>query len=255
MCEQIKRPIVSVIMPAYNAGAYIEVAIRSVMAQTVQDWELLVLDDGSSDDTCAVVQRLAEEDQRVKLIRNPENLGAAQTRNRGFTLSVGEYVALLDSDDVWMPEKLEKQLAEMEQKGADFSCTSYAVIDGDGNQAKTDYLVPENIDYDRLLWENVIGCSTVVLRRELIEKHQFCPDYFHEDYVLWLQLLQQGYRAIGCTQVLAQWRYIATSRSFNKVKSARNRWKIYRNYLKLPLLQSIRLFCAYAVAGFRKYAG
>ena len=254
MEQQNGQPLVSVIMPAYNAGAYIEEAIRSVMAQTLKDWELLVLDDGSSDDTCATVQRLAEEDPRVRLLRNEQNMGAARTRNRGFTLAAGVFVALLDSDDLWLPDKLEKQLAVMEEQRADFSCTSYSIIDREGDPAKADYLVPECIDLNVLLRENVIGCSTVVLRRELVEKHPFPTDFFHEDYVLWLQLLQQGYRVTGCTEVLTRWRYIETSRSFNKLKSAQNRWRIYRHYLKLPLHQCIRHFLAYATAGLRKYA-
>lgn len=246
-------PLVSVIMPAYNAADYIGAAIRSVMAQTLTDWELLVLDDGSQDDTCAIVETLAAEDGRIRLIPAEENAGVAAVRNRGIDMSRGKFIALLDSDDVWLPEKLETQLARMARCGADLCCCSYAIIDAAGERAKADYCVPERIDLELLLRENVIGCSTVVLRRESLGETRFRTDFFHEDYVLWLRLLQDGCRAVGCRQVLAQWRYIPSSRSFNKVKSARNRWRIYRRLLKLPLVKSTGLLLSYMLAGLRKY--
>ena len=240
-------------MPAYNAGAYIEEAIHSVMDQTVTDWELLVLDDGSSDDTRTRVAALAAKDSRIRLLPNEKNLGAANTRNRGFDLCRGRYVALLDSDDRWMPEKLEKQLLLLEQTGADFSYCSYAIVDGAGEPAKNDYIVPGNVSFEGLLRENCIGCSTVVLRREITERYRFNPDFYHEDYVLWLQLTRDGLRGVGCTQVLSSWRYIATSRSFDKKKAALNRWRIYRQYLKLPLWKSICAFSGYVTASLKKY--
>ncbi len=249
----MNKLLVSVIMPAYNAEDYIEAAIRSVMAQTVTDWELFVLDDGSTDNTCAVVEALEKEDFRVRLLRNERNLGAANTRNRGFELSRGNYVALLDSDDVWKPDKLEKQIALLEETGADFAYCSYAIVDAGGNPVKRDYIVPEQVSFESLLRENCIGCSTVLLKGEVVKKHRFTPNFFHEDYVLWLQLIQAGLRGVGCTQVLASWRYIATSRSFDKKKAAQNRWRIYRDYLKLPLWKSAWVFCGYVTSSLKKY--
>ena len=247
-----KKPLVSVVMPAYNAERFVEAAIRSVQSQTVADWELLVLDDGSSDGTCAIAACLAQEDPRIRLLPNGENLGVARTRNRGFDLSRGQFVALLDSDDVWHPEKLEKQLARL-AAGGDFCYCSYAIIGKNGEKARSDFLVPETVDFEKLLRQNIIGCSTVLLRRELTGKYRFTTQFFHEDYVLWLQLLQSGCRAVGCPEVLADWRYIADSRSFDKGKSARNRRDFYRKYLKLSLLKSAWVFAAYALTGVRKY--
>lgn len=240
-------------MPAYNAGKYIETAIRSVMAQSYGDWELLVLDDGSTDDTCVIAEGLAEEDPRIRFVRNQENLGAAAARNRGFDLARGDYIALLDSDDVWHPQKLEKQLERMKATGADFSYSSYAMIDSAGSRAGRDYLVPERLSFQMLLRENVVGCSTVMLRRSLTDRYRFTTEFYHEDYVMWLQLLQDGYKACGCTEVLAQWRYAENSRSFHKGKSAGNRWRIYREYLKLPFWKSAVLFAGYVAAGLKKY--
>lgn len=247
------QPLVSIIMPAYNAERYIEEAVRSAMAQTVTDWELLIIDDCSGDSTCSVAERLAREDKRIALFHNEENLGAAGTRNRGLELCRGKYVALLDSDDVWHPDKLEKQLERLRQTGADLSYSSYAVIGEDGKKAKGDYIVPENASFKKMLKENVIGCSTVLLDARIAKQYRFDTSFFHEDYVLWLRLLRDGYTAAGCGEVLVDWRYIESSRSFDKQKSARNRWKIYREYLKLPLPKSLWAFSNYAATSLRKY--
>ncbi len=246
-------PLVSVVMPAYNAGRFVEAAIRSVMAQTVTDWELLVLDDGSTDNTCQLVEQLAEQDPRIHLLPNGQNMGVARTRNRGFDLCRGRYVALLDSDDVWHPEKLQKQLALAEATGAGLIFSAYAIVDAQGQPVRADYLVPETVKLEDLLKENVIGCSTVLLGCDIVEKYRFQTDFYHEDYVLWLQLLHDGVVAAGCTEPLVDWRYLENSRSFDKRKSAQNRWRIYRHYLKLPLGKSLRCFCAYALRGLKKY--
>lgn len=246
-------PLVSVIMPAYNAEPYIEAAIRSVMEQTVHDWELIVLDDCSGDGTCAIAQRLAAEDGRIRLLRNGENMGVARTRNRGFELCAGQYVALLDSDDVWHPDKLEKQLARLTQTGAELSYTSYAIVGADGKKVKADYLVPQWATFDQLLKQNVIGCSTVMMTARIAKSHQFRTDFYHEDYVLWLQLLRSGCKAAGCTEVLADWRHIENSRSFDKRRAVRNRWRIYREYLGLSVPKSLWLIANYGAASLKKY--
>ena len=251
--ETENSPLVSVIMPAYNAESYIEQAVRSVIGQTIKDWELIVLDDGSQDGTCAIVESLAREDDRIRFVRNVENIGVAKTRNRGFEICSGQYVALLDSDDVWHPEKLEMQLARMEQTGAELSYTSYAIVDREGRKTKADYLVPEIVSLKQLLKQNVIGCSTVMLTARLAKRNPFRTEYYHEDYVLWLQLLRSGCRVAGCTQVLVDWRYAEDSRSFNKLEAAKNRWQIYREYLGLSLPNSLWLLANYGAASLKKY--
>lgn len=247
------RPKVSIIMPAYNAERFIESAICSVQRQTLSDWELIVLDDGSKDSTCSIVERLAEEDQRIVFVRNEANMGVAKTRNRGLDRCNGEYVALLDSDDVWHPEKLEEQLAALKRNNADMAYCSYAIVNATGEKVKRDYIVPEIIKLSDLIKENVIGCSTILMTRRIASEYRFETDFYHEDYVLWLQLLQDGYKAVGCTRVLVDWRYIENSRSFDKRKSAGNRWKIYRGYLQLSLWKSALAFIWYTVAGLKKY--
>ncbi len=248
-------PVVSVIMPVYNCARYVKEAIRSVLAQSYPHFELIVVDDGSKDETRAIVKELAEEDGRIRLLCNPENMGVAKTRNRGLEQSVGEYVAFLDGDDVWLPEKLERQLALMRQTGADIVYSSYAIVDGEGRPIKEDYLVPESTDFEQLLKENVIGCSTALLRGGVARAYRFTVDFFHEDYCMWLDMLRDGHKAAGCTQVLVNWRLISNSRSYNKQNSARHRWRIYRKYLKIPFFKSTLLFFHYMISGIKKYYG
>lgn len=245
---------VAVIMPAYNASAYIEDAIRSVMAQTYPHWKLLVMDDKSQDDTCAIVLRLAEEDARIQLIRNEKNLGVAKTRNRALDLCGGCCVAFLDSDDLWHPDKLRLQMQMMETEQADLVYASYGIMDCHGTPCKQPYLVPAATDFEQLLRENVIGCSAVLLSERLAGSYRFVSGFHHEDYCLWLSILRDGYRAVGCRQVLMTWRLACGSRSFDKRNGARSRWRIYRRHLGLPFMKSALCFASYAWKGVKKYA-
>lgn len=248
-----RSPMVSVIMPAYNAGRYIAKSIQSVQNQTVSDWELIVLDDCSADTTVQVVTQLAQKDPRIRLYQNQENLGVARSRNRGLDLCCGEYVAFLDSDDSWYPEKLEIQLNCFRQTGADLVYSSYAIVDASGNNRCAEYAVPSNVDFDGLLKENVIGCSTVMLSGSTAGKFRFSEQVFHEDYVLWLEMLRSGRKAEGVQQVLADYFFHADSKAGNKGKAAWERWQIYRRYFGFSLPKSIWYFGHYALAGLRKY--
>jgi len=251
--DNSRTPIVSVIMPAYNSSPFIAESISSVCNQSFVDWELIVIDDGSSDDTCEKVEAIAKTDGRIRLFKNEKNVGVARTRNRGFDICRGKYVALLDSDDVWAPEKLEKQLDLFEKTGAHIVYSSYGIVDLNNEKLKKDYKVPEEIDFEGLLKENVIGCSTVMLKSDIVKKHKFEPGFFHGEYSLLLDLLRSGHKAAGCSETLVNWRYVENSRSFNKRKSARNRWRIYRKHLKIPFFKSLYYFYSYAVASIKKY--
>ncbi|MBE6638187.1 MAG: glycosyltransferase family 2 protein [Ruminococcaceae bacterium] len=248
-----ENAMISIIMPAYNAERYIEEAIRSVIDQTYTHWELLIIDDCSDDNTYAIAMEYAGKDSRISVYKNDKNMGVAATRNRGFDLCSGDYVALLDSDDVWETEKLKKQFEKLLKDKADIVYCSYSIVNGNGEKIKADYIVPEQTDFESMLKENVIGCSTVILSRDIADKYRFKTEYFHEDYVLWLDLLRDGYKAAGCAKSLVKWRYFEDSRSFNKRKSAFNRFKIYRNHLKFSLFKSMYLFICYMFAGIKKY--
>ena len=251
--ENKNAPLVSVIMPAYNAERFLEEAIRSVMSQTVTDWELLVLDDGSKDRTATIAADLAAQDSRIRFLPNEANMGVAKTRNRGFALCRGQYVALLDSDDVWHPDKLEKQLALAEQTGADIVYCSYGIMDEYGRKNCDDFVVPEQVDLKGFLARSVISCSTVLLSRKIVDCYRFITEFYHEDLVLWLQLLRDGYQANGVVEVLAQYRVMQGTRASNKLKSAWNRWQIYRRYLGFSWGKSVVLIVQYACLGIKKY--
>ena len=246
-------PAVCVIMPAYNAGRFIEEAIRSVMEQTHQNWELLVIDDGSSDDTVQIVQRLCREDSRITLLQNERNMGVAHTRNRGLELCAGRYAALLDSDDVWHPQKLEKQLQLALKTGADVIYCSYGIMDEQGKPRCEDFLVPEKTDFDRTLIQGYISCSTALLSAKIVERYRFDSQYYHEDLALWLQILKDGYEARGAGEVLAQYRVMDGSRAANKLRSAAHRWQIYRKMLGFSLFKSGKLLVQYGLLGLKKY--
>lgn len=246
-------PLVSVIMPAYNAEKYIEEAIQTVMAQTITDWELIVVDDCSTDATCEILRGLASADLRIRLIRNEVNSGVAKSRNHAMDVAQGQFVAFLDSDDMWYPEKLEKQIALLKNKCADLSYTSYRLVTAHDKSAISDYMVPKETSFEDMLGQNHIGCSTVLMTRELADNSRFTTDYFHEDYVLWLRLLRNGAKAVGLSEVQVDYRYYPTSKAGNKFKSAAHRWKIYRGCLGLSRVRSVRYMVRYTIAGIKKY--
>ena len=247
------NPLISVVMPVHNGERYIEKSIRSVIMQTYDNLELIVIDDLSTDSTEKIVKDLCEEDKRVIYIKNSQNIGTARSRNRGLEQSKGDYVAFLDADDMWKPEKLKVQLQKLESKKADLVYSSYEIVNEDGETSKAAYIVPEKVTFEDLLKENIIGCSTVILSAEIAKKYRFAEDYYHEDYCLWLDLLRDGYKVVGCSELLVKWRLITNSRSFNKFNSASYRWKIYREYLDLSLIKSMRLFFCYFIGGMKKY--
>lgn len=253
MDNEHTSPLVSVIIPAFNAEASISATIRSVLAQTFSDFELLVLDDCSTDRTCQVVAELAQTDSRIHLLTSTCNAGVAAVRNRGIAASRGAFIALLDSDDCWLPEKLEKQLALLRKQNATVCYTSYALVNENMERVRSDHIVPDTIDYKGLLKENLIGCSTVLADAKVLKAHPFRSDFYHEDFVLWLELLKAGERFVGCREVLSCWCYRENSRSFNKFKSFQNRWRVYRKSEKLSVFSSLYFSAYYMVAGLKKY--
>lgn len=248
------NPLITVIMPAYNVAPYIEGSVKSVIDQTYTNWELLILEDRSTDDTYAIAQKLAQSDERIRVIQNEKNSGVAKTRNRGIQMAQGTYIALLDSDDQWYPEKLERQLALIQRENAQISYCSYAMVSEQGEKVHRDYLVPAETDFKKMLLTNVIGCSTVMLQADIAKKHPFDETFYHEDYVLWLTLLKEDCRAVGCTEVLVAYCVRGDSRSAKKFSSAKKRWLIYRKHVKLSFFKSAYYMIRYAIAGLRKYA-
>ena len=242
--------LVSVIMPAYNTEAYIADAIRSVLEQSYALWELIVIDDASADNTAAIIEDFCRLDSRIRCITFQTNQGVAAARNAGLDCAKGDYVAFLDSDDLWHPEKLRMQLARIVQ--ADLVYTAYSVMNAQG-ELLYNYNVPDRVSLDMLLKENCIGCSTVLVKRNVISLYRFQSDVAHEDYLLWLQLLQTGCDAVGCREMLTYWRFVSGSRSYGKLRSAYGRYRIYK-MLGLPLAKRISCFAVYCIRGVVKYA-
>ena len=250
---QTTIPLVSVIMPAHNAERFLEEAIQSVISQTVTDWELLVIDDCSSDNTRQIAAEFSQKDPRIRLLANEQNMGVAKTRNRGLDLCSGQYVALLDSDDYWKPQLLEKMISRAKETEADIVYCSYELVSKEGEKVCKDFLVPPTTRFEDSIVRSVISCSTVLLTKQFAMTHRFPTNTYHEDIALWFKSLQEGATAAGVTEVLASYRQHNDSRSAGKLKSAMRRWTIYRNFLKMPIHKTISAMIRYGYYGVIKY--
>ena len=248
--------LVSVVTPAYNCEKYLRQTVESVIRQTFEQWEMIIVDDCSTDGTLALAQRLAAQEKRIRVLRNEINQGVSLTRNRGIAEARGEYIALLDGDDLWERDKLERQVALLE-KGYDLAYCSYDFWDENGCpiEKMKPFIVPERTDYHKMLVSSVVSCSTAMVCAELLKAHPFRKDTYHEDYALWMELFALPIRAAGDEKVLMHYRQVRGSRSNAKGNSAKKRWEVYRRTLHMGLLESAWAFCRYAVCGAIKYFG
>lgn len=244
---------VTVVMPSYNAERTVEQAVRSVLSQTFTGWELLIVDDGSVDGSPAILRRLAEEDSRIRVLRNPEPTGASAARNFALSEATGRYITFLDSDDAWLPHKLALQLKAMQASGAALSCGAYHVMDGEGAIIGQVQPHPGIVTYRSLLFNNAVGCLTAMIDRAVCGDVRFDPKLPRgEDYQLWLSVLKQGAVGVCVPDTLALYRVHGKTLSSNKLSSARTRWLIYREYEHQSILMSAFYFTAYAVTGVLK---
>ncbi len=244
--------VVSVIMAAYNSERYIKNAVSSVLAQTYADLELLIVDDCSTDATYAILQEYAAKDSRVQLLRNEHNQGCAASRNRALTACRGAFVAFIDSDDVWQPQKLEHQLQFLQTQRADLVYTNYRMIDADGAFLKH-RSVKKKACLEDLLDENYINFSSPLFTRQSLGALRFDSSWYHEDYVFLLQYMLQRPVCLCLDEELVSYRVHPGSRSYNKLNAAWHRWKIIRHYLKYSHVDSLHYFIRYAVNGLKKY--
>lgn len=235
--------LVSVIMPAYNSELFLKESVASVVAQSHRDWELVIVNDASKDDTLHLARELAEGDARIRVIDLESNGGVANARNAGLQAARGRYVAFLDSDDLWLPDKLKTQLQFMRDRGAAFTFTQYRRFSQTGSLSKP-ISIPAAVNYTKLLRGNVIGCLTVVIDRTKIPDASM-PPVKHEDYVTWLRILRSGNTAHGISQDLARYRVGSGSVSANKKRAAGWTWNIYRNIEGLSLARSSWCFLNY----------
>lgn len=241
--------MVSIIVPVYNAAKYIEQTIDMVCQQTYKDWELILVDDASSDGSADVIEkRIKSQGKRIRLIRKDYNEGAAAARNSGIDASSGRYIAFLDADDVWMPDKLEKQVAFMEKTGAAFSFHSYEFGDEKANPTGRIVRAPQTLKFRQALSRTVIFTTTVMFDTEKIDMEIIhMPQVPSEDTATWWRILKSGYVAYGLDENLAIYRRPGKSLSSNKFVAMQRIWFLYRNIADLSVAASFYYFMGWAV--------
>lgn len=246
------EPLVSIIMPCYNAERYVAQSIESVLAQTYDNWELLITDDGSTDKSVEIVSKYCTKDDRITILVPDEHQGIARTRNMSISRAKGRFVAFLDNDDLWKPEKLEKQINFMLEKGIGFSYTSYELIDKEGITKDKVIKTRGIVDYKKYLRNTIIGCGTVVIDRAVVGHFSMPINDTSDDMAAWLSILRKGFKAYPLDEVLLQYRVTGKSASSNKFKASRDVWKVYRDIEKLPMAKSAFNFVCYAFNALKK---
>ncbi len=247
--------LVSIIVPVYNVEGFISETMESVVKQTYPCWELLLVEDGSSDGTAAVIEEYVSQrkEERIRLIRQPSNMGAARARNRGLQEARGRYIAYLDADDLWMPRKLELQLAFMESRGAAFAFTGYEFADENARGTGKVVRVPQTLSYRQALSNTTIFTTTVMFDTEKISRELLeMPVIKSEDTALWWKVLRNGYTAWGLDENLALYRRAGKTLSSNKLEAIRRIWKLYRDAEGLGVLRSAWHFCFWAVRAVKR---
>lgn len=246
--------LVSIIMPSYNSASWILEAIASVKNQTYRFWELLISDDGSDDNTAELVEEEIKKDARIHIIRSKNNQGAAAARNRALKAAAGRYIAYLDSDDLWMAEKLDLQLKFMSGNNYGMCYTSYLLVNENGEHRKTIH-VPEKATYDSYLKRPITCTHSILFDSTLVDRELLImPDIKRgQDGAAWLQVLKTGITGHGLDIPLAKYRRHEGSLSNNKLKAIRRMWYLYREVEKLPLWYACYCFASYSVNALKKY--
>lgn len=234
-------PLVSIVTPVHNGAAFIRETIASVQAQTRSDWELLVVDDASEDGSAEIVERLVAEDSRIRLFRLERNGGAAVARNAAIEAARGRYIAFLDGDDLWLPHKLDRQLAFMQSHSAAFSYGAYERVDEAG-RSLSPVGVPTQLRYRDLLKTCYVGCLTAMYDTNVFGKRYMPLIRRRQDYALWLELLRDGETALGLNEVLGVYRVRSGSISSNKASTSLYTWRMYREVEGLSLTHSAWCF-------------
>ncbi len=248
----MNNELVSIVIPVYNAAKFIQDTVMSVKSQTYPEWELILVDDGSTDDGMTIMKDLAEdlnrEKERVRIIELGGNQKAARARNRGIEEAKGRYLAFLDADDLWDPEKLAKQVALMQEKDCAFSFTGYEFADEDGIGVQKIVHVPEKINYKRAVRNTTIFTSTVMFDLSLLGRETVrMPAIESEDTACWWRILRGGGTAYGLNESLTLYRRSAGTLSSNKNTAIRRIWRLYREAEGLSVIKSAYCFVFWAV--------
>ena len=244
--------MVSIITPCYNAADYIGDAIESVLSQTYQDWEMIIVDDCSTDNSATIIQGYACKDPRIKYLKTDAPSGSpTKPRNIAIERATGRFIAFLDSDDVWMPTKLESQIPILEDEKVAVAFSNYEKMNEEGARSQRLIIARKEVGYNELLKGNVIANSTGMYDSKKVGK-VYCSYIHHEDYVLWLSILKQGYVARNTNQIHALYRLRTGSVSSNKFKVLGWQWRIYRETEQLSVIKTIYCFAHYVVQAIIK---
>ena len=244
---------VSVITAVYNSSSTLRETVESVVAQDYDNWELLLIDDCSADDSKEIMEKLASTDHRIRCLYNDKNSGVALTRNHGIREADGRYIAFLDSDDTWDDTKLSRQLRFMEEVGSPFTYTSIRIMDENGVPTGKERHVPDRVDHGTLLMGDPMPCLTIMIDTTVIPKEKiYMPNVHHEDYAAFLNCLRDGAVARGLDEVLASYRVSRTSVSGNKLRTATWQWRILRDQEGLSVIKSLYYLSTYALKAIKK---
>lgn len=248
-----KNELISVIMPAYNAEKTLSQAIESVLKQSYKYLELIIVDDCSNDQTLLLARKYEKQDKRVHVLSNQTNRGVSFTRHKAVKEATGKWLAFLDSDDVWMSDKIEKQIALQRKRNAKLTFTGSAFMNSEGDRINSQLHVPAEICYRQLLKQNLISNSSVLVNKAAYQKHEIIGDSMHEDFACWLKMLRDGETAYGIDEPLIIYRLSPNSKSGNKLKAAKMNWNTYRG-IGLGIMTAGYYMIWYAVNGVKKYS-
>lgn len=237
--------LVSIITASYNCAPFIGATIESILNQTYTKWELLITDDCSKDDSREVIQKYADKDPRIKLLRLKENSGAGVARNNSIKEAKGKFIAFCDSDDRWFPEKLEKQLKFMVDNNAVLTYSSYDVCDEDGSKIVGYVECRKSLNKAKILQDNGIGCLTAIYNADKIGKYYMPKIRKRQDWCLWISIINDHKKALGMQEPLALYRDRSGSISSNKIEMLKYNYRVYREVLKYNPLSSFALLMGY----------
>ena len=246
------QTLISIIMPMHNSATFVGEAIESVLAQSYREWELIIVDDESTDASVSIVEAYAQKDPRIRLFRNPKPIKMPSApRNMGLSMAKGRYIAFLDSDDMWLPEKLTQQIPLMQNPQVAIVYSNYEKMTESGKKTGRVIKAPRQADYKKLLRGNVIGNLTGIYDKEKVGIVPFL-NIHHEDYAMWLSILKRGFIAQNTGTVAARYRLSSSSVSTNKYRVLSWQWNIYRNIEHISIMKSTIYFVSYAFKAFLK---
>lgn len=244
--------LVSIITPSYNSEQFILHAINSVINQSYINWEMIIVDDSSEDNSKDVISSVAESESRIRTFFLDSNVGPAEARNLALRNAKGKYIAFLDSDDFWHPQKLYKQILFMQRNDIAFSYTSYQLVSEDGLNKKKIIRALSKISYFDYLKNTIIGCLTVIIDVEKTGFFEMPNIRSSHDMALWLLIMKRGFAAYGLDEDLASYRLVHNSNSSSKIKAAKDVWSVYREEEKLSFFYSFWCFINYAFNAIKK---